>query len=378
MNRYEYGYMQKLAAINKLTTIYNAMKGILRVKVAYGGGSPVPTSTAQQLANNGSFDEIAAALQEPGISRGDRQHLSATMGRKWPGRGLERSSNPVASKPMTTREQFQMSNPTWTPLKGSQEDINPALQERVNALKSGNPANIGPGKAFKSRFDKMEHVVGLPSDSVSKKRERTLDYIYSKAGQGGVNNIGSGLSRDAILGMEEDRLFGKQEAAARYQEYEKSRAKARVAAATTAQADGTAEVSPSNPEPQPQPQPQPEPQPQPQPDTNKAQARVDAANTAQANGTAEVPPPQPQAQPNKLSYGSMALRGGGAAGGALLGGGLGYGAARGLGLYNEDASTTKRMLGHLLTAGGAVGGGIGGYYGGSALDKYLASRRSAK
>ena len=64
----------------------------------------------------------------------------------------------------------------------------------------------------------------------------------------------------------------------------------------------------------------------------------------------------------------------GAAGGALLGGGLGYGAARGLGLYGENSTTGKRMLGHLLTAGGAIGGGIGGYYGGSRLGAHYGNK----
>lgn len=36
MHKYEYGYMQKLAALNKLATLYTAMKGILRIKQAGG------------------------------------------------------------------------------------------------------------------------------------------------------------------------------------------------------------------------------------------------------------------------------------------------------------------------------------------------------
>ena len=50
MNRYEYGYMQKLAAINKLATLYNAMKGILRIKLA-ARRKPIPSPMHDEIMN---------------------------------------------------------------------------------------------------------------------------------------------------------------------------------------------------------------------------------------------------------------------------------------------------------------------------------------
>ena len=328
MNKYEYGYMRKQAAINDIATLYTAMKGILRVKEAYGGGSPKLDRQFKREADALPLEEVVRRLQAhnaskniPGhprqYSNAEINYYSQRLGKLAPGRGLESfPNNPFVSEPMTPQEKFQMSNPKWKPLKESTEGINPALAERFQTVK-----NLGG----------LDYIKELQGDNSA------VEQIRRTAGQGSVG--GSGMTRQDFIDNEAAANERKNQAQEKLQRH-----KARVDAATAAQASGTAEVPPAQPQGQPQPQPQ----------------------------------DQPQAQPNKLGYGSMALRGGAAAGGALLGGGLGYGAARGLGLYNEDAGTGKRMLGHLLTAGGAIGGGIGGYYGGSALDKYLAARRAAK
>ena len=329
MNRYEYGYMRKQAAINKLAILYTAIKGILRIKLAGSGRGRAFKGIPEDFrstVNNASIEELEDFLADPSRNETNKMRSFA-----------KNRLNYLRSNPSKVQQQTQ--GKTKAPRNGVGYGFKPVpahLDGRLPVADTGASRISDLASAAQgSPVEPLTQSLNIPivTQKGKKTNKKPITFDPSKFS----TNI------DAVNRRAVDKLLKQhpEYAGKSFDELLDIANRTVVINPSTSIIDVSAPV-----------------------DTNTGASTGDTrgidsgagSSTTVANTDSSVAAPTSK-RPSITAAGL-----GMTAGGALLGGGLGYGASKGLGLYDEDSDTSERMLGHLLTAGGAVGGGAGGYY----------------